>query len=89
MYQNLLGILPVKPGYDEVVLQPKPLGGLNYVKGYHICRHGKISSAWKIENGHFLYDCSIPQGCLVRVELPNGVNHEMNKPGEYHFDVSI
>ena len=85
MYQNLLGIRKDGPGYEKLILAPKPLGGLTHAEGYHICTYGKIESAWKLEDGRFCYRVKVPQGVTATVILPDGVTYENVTEGEYTY----
>lgn len=85
MYQNLLGIRKGAPGYEKLILAPKPLGGLTHAEGYHICPYGKIESAWKLEDGRFCYRVKVPQGVTANVILPDGVTYENVTEGEYTY----
>jgi alpha-L-rhamnosidase len=52
MYRYVAGIdvESDNPGYKKIKIQPRPGGGLTYVKGEYHSIHGKIKSEWKIEN---------------------------------------
>jgi len=47
---------------------------------------GTVKSAWFYKNGRLVFDISVP--APARVELPNGVTHEVTK-GEYHYEVYL
>ena len=89
IYREILGIRRTAPGYDKLVLEPKPLAGLTYAKGYHICGHGKISSEWNLRDGKFEYDCEIPEGCEAEIKLPDGSVRKISEEGCYFFTVQM
>ncbi len=74
MYQTILGIRPCtgqgEAGYKKFILKPTVGGTLTYAKGYHESSYGKIVSGWSIEQGRFLYDCTIPANTEADVYLP-------------------
>ena len=89
MYQNLLGIRRLTPGYEAVLLAPKPLGGLTHAEGYHICNFGKISVGWTLENGAFRYSVEAPEGVSVTVRMPDGAEYENAINGDYTCKVPV
>ena len=62
LYIDVLGIQPLEPGYGKIQLRARPGGGLTWAKGYYDSVRGRIVSEWKIENGQFRQDVTIPNG---------------------------
>ena len=85
MYQNLLGIRRAAPGYEKLILAPKPLGGLTHAEGYHICPYGRIESVWTLEEGGFRYHVKVPEGVIATVILPDGTTYENVVEGDYTY----
>ena len=87
-FTDILGIRPVEFGYKSFMLAPKFGGGLTYAKGSFTSPHGKISSAWKLHDGKFTYDCTVPTNTTATLKLPNGDIHTL-VDGSYHFDINV
>lgn len=86
IYQELLGIKKAKLGYHTVLLQPKPLGGETFAKGYHIGPYGKIEMEWKREEEKFTVTCTIPAQCDARILLPGAQEKYIVGGGKYVFE---
>ena len=71
-YQTLAGINydPQQPGFKHIVLRPRPVGDLTFVKASHKCLYGTIRSAWRIENETFIWDVTIPPNTTATVFVP-------------------
>ena len=75
MYSSLAGIRedPSAPGLETFVLAPKPDRRLGFVKASYRTRHGAIGSAWSYaDDGSWIWDYSVPTGCVAAVTLPDG-----------------
>ena len=55
LYQTLGGINydPERPGFKHIILRPRPVGDLTFVRCSHRSLYGDIVSDWKIESGAF------------------------------------
>jgi alpha-L-rhamnosidase len=75
MYRYVAGIdvESDNPGYKKIKIQPRPGGGLTYVKGEYHSIHGKIKSEWKIENNQFKLKVSVPVNTVTNVYMPGKV----------------
>ncbi|MGY3317692.1 family 78 glycoside hydrolase catalytic domain [Arthrobacter sp. TE12232] len=58
--------------YRHVTIAPVPGGGLDWAQASLHTPQGLLSSAWRIVDGDFVLDVSLPPGTRARVELPNG-----------------
>jgi alpha-L-rhamnosidase len=72
MYQTLAGINydPAQPGFKHIVLRPRPVGDLSFVKAWHQSLYGAISSSWKREAGQFTFEATIPPNTTATVYVP-------------------
>ncbi len=76
---SLVGIAPLAPGFEKILLQPvvsREIGGVRAV--YHSVR-GLIEVMWKIDGDALNYRCSLPAPALLRLpgferELPPGAH---------------
>jgi len=73
-YRSLLGINPAAPGFKKVVIKPQPAGGISWAKGNYQSVMGTIRSEWKITNGQFSLNISIPVNTSALVFIPSKPN---------------
>ena len=85
MYQTLGGINydPEHPGFNHIILRPRPVGDLTFVRASHRSLYGLIRSDWTIEGGAFLWNVAVPPNTTATVYVPakdTGAVTEGNKP---------
>ena len=71
-YKALAGINPAPDavGFNKIVIRPQPVGDLKWAKGSYNSVRGKITSEWKIADGTFILDVTIPANTTAVVEVP-------------------
>ncbi len=74
-FQTLGGINcdPRQPGFKHVILRPRPVGNLQWVRASHNSMYGKIASDWKIERETFEWRIVVPPeycGDGIRADQP-------------------
>ncbi|MCZ6671295.1 MAG: family 78 glycoside hydrolase catalytic domain [Verrucomicrobia bacterium] len=74
LYATVAGIDsdPSFPGFERSVIKPQPGGGLSFAKGELKTPYGWLKSFWKISNGTFYLELSIPANTSAKVTLPSG-----------------
>ena len=77
MHRTIGGLTPTEPGYRRMEIQPRPGGGLTHAHARHITPYGLADSSWKIENGKFELNVTIPPNTTALITLPNGEQHEV------------
>jgi alpha-L-rhamnosidase len=84
MYRVMAGIEldEAAPGYKHTVIQPQPGGGFTYVKAAHETMYGKVSSAWKLQNGIFELAVEIPANTRATVRLPHAQLANVTESGQ-------
>ena len=65
-----IGVDPDQPGFKHIIIRPIPGGDLTHAEGTFESIHGKIATKWKLENGTFSLDVTIPANTTASVELP-------------------
>ncbi|HEU6447221.1 MAG TPA: family 78 glycoside hydrolase catalytic domain [Verrucomicrobiae bacterium] len=72
LYEDLAGIKPDPkvPGFKHIILQPKPVGNLTYVKATHQSPYGLISSEWHRNGRKFSWDVEIPPNTTATIIVP-------------------
>lgn len=78
MFSQLAGIDTDGPGYERIVIRPSPPkpGGqaenrpIDWVKAHHDSIRGRIVSNWKLANGRFELETTLPANTSGTVYLP-------------------
>ena len=72
-YQTLAGInyVPDAPGFKHIIIHPRPLGDLTWVKAHHDSLFGRITSEWKRDGNKFAMDITIPANTTATVHVPS------------------
>ncbi|WP_328869277.1 glycoside hydrolase family 78 protein [Streptomyces sp. NBC_00287] len=61
-----------KAGYRELVIDPRPVGGLTRVEGSYRTPHGLVSAEWTRKDGTFRLDIEVPPNTTAEVRVPTG-----------------
>jgi alpha-L-rhamnosidase len=70
MFEVIGGLSAAEPGYRTVHVRPRPGGGLTHARfAYQSCR-GLLSTAWRVEDGQFHLELTVPPNTTALVELP-------------------
>ena len=71
-YKALAGINPAPDacGFDKILIHPRPVEGLNWVKASHESVRGRVVSEWRREGDRFNLRVSVPVGATATVYLP-------------------
>lgn len=86
LYENILGIKPLEPGFRSFEVRPELGGGLSWAKGSYVSAFGKIVSDWKLEKGGmFVLKVEVPVGTAARVWLPGDASAKVLESGKYTF----
>ncbi len=82
-YQTLAGINydSNNPGFKHIILRPRPVGDLQFVKAWHETPYGRIISEWKMENEDFHWQFTIPPNTTATVYVP-GAARKITESGE-------
>lgn len=74
LYQDVAGIDtdPDKPGYKHLVLHPHPGLGLIQARATYNSIQGLIVSDWRIKNGQFVWNVTVPANTTATAWLPTG-----------------
>lgn len=70
MHRTIGGLAPLEPGYRRMQIQPRPGAGLTHAHTRHLTPYGLVDVAWKIENGAFTLDLTLPANTSALVILP-------------------
>ena len=83
-YQYILGIKPLKPGYEKTLIKPYTDPRIGSVSGSYLSRNGMIKSAWNYKNDTIEFIFETPSSALI--ELPNGKSYQV-EDGKHYFTI--
>lgn len=72
---------PDAVGFDRILIKPRPVEGLDWVKTSHDSIRGTIVSNWKREGKAIEYEVVIPPNTRAIVELPEGDKWQRHEVG--------
>ncbi|MGW0074788.1 alpha-L-rhamnosidase [Streptomyces cellulosae] len=81
MYAHIAGIAPGRPGYREVVVRPRPGGGIDGARATLTSVRGPISTRWKRRGGRFELTCSVPANTTAQVWIPASAEDRVEHTG--------
>jgi len=81
LFGTAAGIDTDGAGYKRIIIRPRPGGGLTYVKASYKSIHGKIVSDWKIEDGVFRLNVTIPANTTATVYVPADSAEQVTESG--------
>ena len=71
-YSGLAGIRQAEDssGYEKIVIDPHPVGDIDWVKAIYHSPNGEIACHWIRENDHFSLEVEIPVNTRAQISLP-------------------
>ena len=69
-YKYLAGIQIASPGFQTFKLEPHVVGDLTAARATHDTVYGTITSDWKIENGQFRWQVTVPPNTAATATMP-------------------
>ncbi len=70
MMADLAGIDHASPGFDHIRIAPRPTGTITQVEASMETRHGQLAASWRITDGDFLANVTVPPNTTAEVTLP-------------------
>ena len=71
MFSTMLGIDTDGPGFQRLILRPRPGGGIQFAKGSYDSIHGRIAVDWRQEvSGALQLNVTIPANTTATVYVP-------------------
>jgi alpha-L-rhamnosidase len=85
LYENLAGIRsdPAQPGFKHILMQPQPVGDLQFVKAWHRSPFGRIESAWQRSDDNFDWRITIPPNSTATIYLPASSLNKISEGGNH------
>ncbi len=82
MYERIAGIKPLKAGYKEILIAPIPGGPLTSAQASYKSPYGEISSVWKVENGVFELNATVPPNTTAKIVIPANTEEDLLLDGQ-------
>ncbi|MFI7423843.1 family 78 glycoside hydrolase catalytic domain [Nonomuraea sp. NPDC049684] len=70
MYRTVGGLAPGSPGYADIVVRPRPGGGIGWARTAHRTRHGQVEISWRLTDGRLALDVVVPPNTRAEVHVP-------------------
>jgi alpha-L-rhamnosidase len=70
MFAEIGGIDLLTPGYDQILIAPRPAGTLTRAKVATVTRHGTVRCSWSLAEGAFCCEFTIPPNTTAEVRMP-------------------
>lgn len=70
MYRTVGGLAPGSPGYADIVVRPRPGGGVGWARTAHRTRHGGVEISWRLAADGFALDVVVPPNTRAEVHVP-------------------
>jgi hypothetical protein len=72
LYGDLAGLAPDPdgPGFARVRIRPQPVAGISWARAAHASPRGRVSVAWRKEEGRFVLDLELPPNTKAQVWMP-------------------
>jgi alpha-L-rhamnosidase len=81
------GLAPASPGYREILVRPRPGGGLTRAAAEHETPYGRARVSWAGEDDRLTVEVLVPTGATACVDLP-GRDPRSVGSGRHRFEVS-
>lgn len=94
VWRNLVGLNPdeAHPGYKRFTIKPRLSKGLTWVKGSYKSIYGTIECDWRIEQGQFYLQLTVPPNSTATVFLPveeNSIVFDNEQPITQSTDIKL
>jgi len=83
-----LDLDPDAPAFKRLRIAPVPHEKMTHAKASLDTPYGRASTDWRVSDGRFLLDLTIPANTCAQVRLPNGESHEVGA-GAHRYDVAM
>ena len=61
---------PSHPGYEHILFQPHPGGGLSHARAETETIHGRVASGWQLKDGILTLNLTVPANCTATAFIP-------------------
>jgi alpha-L-rhamnosidase len=89
MQRTIGGIAPAAPGYRVIAVRPQPGGGLTSASAALDTGYGRVVTDWRIEEGEFRLQLTVPSGAEALVVLPGTAEELRVGSGRHEWTVAM
>ena len=85
LFTQAAGIDTDGPGFKRIIIRPEivsPEAGFGWVKASYNSIRGRIASAWKLDNGRFELEVTVPGNCTATVYVPAKAAAQVTESGK-------
>ena len=68
VFEEAAGIKPLKPGFSDLLIEPKPDLRLGWLRAEYISASGKIVSSWMCEGNRVRYEITVPTTAQIHID---------------------
>ncbi len=79
MHRAIGGIAPLAPGYERVLIAPRPGGGISWANSSLETPQGHVSVEWSLDGSEVVVKASLPEGVSGVLQLPDRKPVELPK----------
>lgn len=88
LHRTVAGLAPAAPGYREILVRPRPGGGLTHAAARHLTRYGQASVAWRRADGRLQLEVEVPVGATATVHVPGESEPVRVEHGRHQWNVA-
>lgn len=70
LYEHVAGLRPAGDGWGAIVVRPDARAEVSAASARMDTVRGRVSSAWRLQNGEFELTCRVPVGATAEVHVP-------------------
>jgi len=82
LYEEVAGIQAASPGYKEIVIAPRPGGGLSHARAFLDSGYGRIASNWSRTDERFELAVTISANTQASIRLPGADLEAVTEGGQ-------
>jgi len=84
LYQYIagIGLDENNPAFKNIIIHPRPGGGLTWTKAKYDSIYGSIKCNWKIENNTFHLKVTIPANAMATIHIPTSQTNNIQVKGK-------
>lgn len=85
IYETVIGLRPLEPGFAKAVITPHPTKRLSYARCRYDSAAGRYEIGWEYQGDKVCYTLSIPFGAEAKLSLPGSGEKIVLEAGNYTF----
>jgi len=70
MHRSVAGLAPARPGYERVLIEPRPIAGLDHARARLDSPYGPVSVGWRRDGERIVVEATIAPNTRAEVRLP-------------------